>query len=75
MISLELNQSDSLEKSLFFEEFASNLHQDFSQTIYHVSYNLAKSYYNMATEAQANKEYNKAEQNINFASQHFERYI
>lgn len=68
-------QSDSLEKSLYFEEFASNLHQDFSQTIYQVSFSLAKSYYNIATQSQADKDYSKAEQNLNFARQHFERYI
>lgn len=38
--------SDSEEKSLYYEEFASNLHPDFSQTIYHASFNLAKCYYN-----------------------------
>ena len=48
MINQVLIESDSDEKSLYYEEFASNLHPDFSQTIYQVSFYLAKCYYNMA---------------------------
>ena len=67
MISQVLMMSDSGEKSLYFEEFASNLHPDFSQTIYQASFNLAKCYYNLALQSQVRKDFKKADQNINFA--------
>jgi hypothetical protein len=67
MISQVLMMSDSGEKSLYYEEFASNLHPDFSQTIYQACFNLAKCYYNLALQSQVRKDFKKADQNINFA--------
>jgi hypothetical protein len=67
MISEVLKMSDSGEKSLYYEEFSSNLHPEFSQTIYQVSFNLAKCYYNIALQSQVGKDFKKMDQNINFA--------
>jgi hypothetical protein len=67
MISVLLIDSDSKEKSLYYEEFTSNLHPDFSQTIYQACFNLSKCYYNMAVDEQEQKDYKKADQNISFA--------
>ena len=61
MISQVLMMSDSEEKSLYYEEFTSNLHPDFSHTIYQASFNLSKCYYNLALQSQVRKDFKKAD--------------
>jgi hypothetical protein len=68
MISEMLFQNKCDEKSLYYEEFTSNLHPDFSQTIYQACFNLAKFYYNLASvEYYEKKDCKKADMNISFA--------